>query len=113
MHSIISATSFTSHLRVFLLVSVGVAISSLVHMEFRGASMRSVIHVDNVDTSHLIALKGTHNPQNQKPATSELAVGDMGTSQRVVLVEPYPPMGERVQRDPCSESFSFIFHVGF
>ena len=61
--NIISTTNMTDHLRVFSLILVGVVFSSLVHLEFRGASMESVSYVDNVDTSCLIALKGNLNPQ--------------------------------------------------
>ena len=47
--------------RVTHLMLVGVVFNSIVHLECKGASTKSVSHADNVDTSHPIALKGNHN----------------------------------------------------
>ena len=62
-----SPTSMIDHLRVFNLILVAVVFSSLLHLEFKGASMESVSHVDNVDTSRLIAIKGDHRSQARDP----------------------------------------------
>ena len=72
MLSAISTTSVIDHLKVFNLSLVGIVFSSLVHLEFRGASMESVSHVENVDTSCLIALKGNHSSQIRDPQLQNL-----------------------------------------
>ena len=91
------------HLRVFSLILVGEVCCSLVYLELRGASMESVSHVDNVDTSHLVALKENHNSQARDLQLQNL--------QLVIWVEPRECtqwslillQGERVQWDPHSE----------
>ena len=65
MHNIISVTSLTSHLKVFLLMLVGVVFNIIVHLECRGFLAEIVSHVDNMDTSHPIALNGNHNSQTR------------------------------------------------
>ena len=104
-----SPISMIGHLRVFSLILVGVVFSSLVHLEFNGDLMESVSLVDNMDTSHLIALKGNHHPQAKDPQHQNL--------QLVIWVEPRECtqwslillQGERVQWDPHSEFLAVLF----
>ena len=104
-----SPTSMIVRLRVFSLILVRVVSSSLVYLELRGASMESVSHVDNVDTSHLVALKRNHRSQARDPQLQNL--------QLVIWVEPRECtqwslillQGERVQWDLHSEFLAVLF----